>query len=116
MLRHLAGRLRRGGGRVLISVPNASSYQASIFDEDWIGWDIPRHLWHFSRETLMRIVAEAGLRVHQCFTVELKPFAAASAARSARAQQKRRAYAPGRISVLEAADAGSEIVLVAGRE
>jgi 2-polyprenyl-3-methyl-5-hydroxy-6-metoxy-1,4-benzoquinol methylase len=115
-LRRLAGRLRRDGGRVLISVPNASSYQALLFDEDWIGWDIPRHLWHFSRETLMRMVEEAGLRVHQCFSVELKPFAAASAARSARAHQKRPAYAPGPVSALEAANGGSELVLVAGRE
>jgi 2-polyprenyl-3-methyl-5-hydroxy-6-metoxy-1,4-benzoquinol methylase len=108
----LGSRLKPNVGRMLVSVPNASSYQASLYREHWIGWDMPRHLWHFTPETVMKLAAKACLRVSHCTTVELKSFAVTSAARATRVGAARPAYAPGNLRVLERADKGTEIVLV----
>ena len=39
-------------GILIIAVPNHRSYDAEFYKEDWAAWDVPRHLWHFSREGL----------------------------------------------------------------
>lgn len=39
-------------GLVYIEVPRADSWQAQIAGENWIHWDIPRHLTHWKETTL----------------------------------------------------------------
>lgn len=56
-------RLLAPGGRLFISVPNCDSWSARQFGPGWIGWDLPRHRTHFTRQTLARWAQEAGLVV-----------------------------------------------------
>ena len=74
VLGELRARLSHGG-RILVAVPNVEAFQARVFGEHWIGYDMPRHLWHFSQGTLRRTAEKAGLRVHWIGTVELRGFA-----------------------------------------
>jgi len=74
MLRTLGGRLATDG-RMLVAVPNVDAHQAQVYGEHWIGYDMPRHLWHFSVATLRRTAEQAGLRVVWMGTVELAGFA-----------------------------------------
>jgi SAM-dependent methyltransferase len=53
--------LLRDGGLVVVQVPNFASYQARRYGADWFALDLPRHRWHFSPETLWRLVGDAGL-------------------------------------------------------
>lgn len=39
-------------GYLIIAVPNYKSYDAQHYKHFWAAYDVPRHLWHFSRETL----------------------------------------------------------------
>lgn len=39
-------------GYLIIAVPNYKSYDAKHYKHFWAAYDVPRHLWHFSRETL----------------------------------------------------------------
>ncbi|MDR2651575.1 MAG: class I SAM-dependent methyltransferase [Prevotellaceae bacterium] len=39
-------------GIVVIAVPNCSSYDARHYKAYWAGYDIPRHLWHFTPKTM----------------------------------------------------------------
>jgi len=48
------------GGILIIAVPNYNSYDANYYKEDWAAWDVPRHLWHFSRNGLKNILNEKG--------------------------------------------------------
>jgi SAM-dependent methyltransferase len=48
------------GGRLLIAVPNAGSWQAGVFRASWFHLDPPRHLYQFSAAALRRILAAAG--------------------------------------------------------
>lgn len=83
-LRAIAAKTRPAA-RWLVRVPNAESWQAEACGERWIGYDMPRHLWHFSRTTLTKTLDLAGLRVLGARTVELPEFLHASLAESDRA-------------------------------
>jgi 2-polyprenyl-3-methyl-5-hydroxy-6-metoxy-1,4-benzoquinol methylase len=39
-------------GIVVIAVPNCSSYDAKHYKTYWAGYDVPRHLWHFTPRTM----------------------------------------------------------------
>jgi SAM-dependent methyltransferase len=58
-----AGRLLRPGGIVLIGLPNFGGYQARHFGEDWFGLSLPHHFYHYTRETLTRMLESCGFRV-----------------------------------------------------
>lgn len=47
-------------GILVIAVPNYNSYDAQYYKEDWAAWDVPRHLWHFSRQGLKSKMEEFG--------------------------------------------------------
>jgi 2-polyprenyl-3-methyl-5-hydroxy-6-metoxy-1,4-benzoquinol methylase len=44
------------GGNLLIAVPNIRSIEALLFREKWHHIDAPRHLYHFSPETLKKLL------------------------------------------------------------
>jgi 2-polyprenyl-3-methyl-5-hydroxy-6-metoxy-1,4-benzoquinol methylase len=58
-----AAHVLRPGGLLLLKTDNVASLDRRLFGEFWYGFDFPRHLTLFSRETLTAIVAAAGLRV-----------------------------------------------------
>ena len=58
-----ASRLLRPGGLVLIGLPNFGGYQARHFGEDWFGLSLPHHFFHYTRETLKRLLEHCGFRV-----------------------------------------------------
>lgn len=49
------------GGLLLAAVPNFGSIEARVFGRRWYSLDAPRHLYHFTPETLQRVVERAGL-------------------------------------------------------
>lgn len=51
------------GGRVIVAVPNFSSFQAFVGREGWFHLDLPLHLFHFSEQGLKVLMERAGLRV-----------------------------------------------------
>lgn len=42
-------RICKPGGIIIIAVPNFKSYDAQYYKEFWAAYDVPRHLWHFSK-------------------------------------------------------------------
>jgi SAM-dependent methyltransferase len=53
----------RPGGTLTIGVPNYRSLLSRTARNDWFYLDVPRHLWHFDRSTLRRLVESCGFRV-----------------------------------------------------
>ena len=72
-----ARRLIKADGKVVVAVPNIESWQARLFGGDWLHLDAPRHLWHFSIQTLSAIADRCGLRVvsARTFSLEYGPIA-----------------------------------------
>lgn len=60
--------LLRDGGILTVSVPNFGCWQRRAFGGRWFQLDLPRHLQHFDRSTLTRLVGEAGFTVRAART------------------------------------------------
>ena len=50
-------------GRLFVAVPNCKSWDAEYYGEFWAGYDVPRHVWHFDKESLERTLASAGFEI-----------------------------------------------------
>jgi 2-polyprenyl-3-methyl-5-hydroxy-6-metoxy-1,4-benzoquinol methylase len=53
----------RPGGLLVISVPNLDSWGYRFFGSAWSPLDLPRHLIHFTPDSLRRMVEQAGLEI-----------------------------------------------------
>lgn len=58
-----AHRMLRPGGYLYVEVPNAASWEAQLLAQYWGGWDVPRHCYHFSPDTLVRLLRQRGFTV-----------------------------------------------------
>ncbi len=50
-------------GTMIIAVPNFKSFDARHYREFWAAYDVPRHLWHFSRISIEKLFEKYGLKV-----------------------------------------------------
>jgi 2-polyprenyl-3-methyl-5-hydroxy-6-metoxy-1,4-benzoquinol methylase len=53
--------LLKDDGIILIAVPNASAWDASHYKKFWAAWDLPRHLYHFTPDSLLKLFASHQL-------------------------------------------------------
>ena len=51
------------GGKIFIAVPNYTSYDAGYYRENWAAYDVPRHLYHFSPQSMNVLMKMHGLNV-----------------------------------------------------
>jgi 2-polyprenyl-3-methyl-5-hydroxy-6-metoxy-1,4-benzoquinol methylase len=54
----------RKEGRLIIAVPNYTSYDASIYQEFWAAYDVPRHLYHFSPASMTVLAEKKGFIIN----------------------------------------------------
>lgn len=52
------------GGKLIIAVPNYTSYDAQYYQQYWAAYDVPRHLYHFSPKSML------WLAQHHQFTIQ----------------------------------------------
>ena len=62
--------LLKPDGVLIIAVPNFKSYDAEVYKEFWAAYDVPRHLWHFSRKSIKELGAKVNMDVLE--TVPMK--------------------------------------------
>lgn len=46
--------LLKDDGCLVVAVPNCSSYDAQKYKEFWAAYDVPRHLWHFTPDSIKK--------------------------------------------------------------
>jgi 2-polyprenyl-3-methyl-5-hydroxy-6-metoxy-1,4-benzoquinol methylase len=51
------------GGKAFIAVPNYTSKDADIYAANWAAYDVPRHLYHFSPQSMETLLAQHGLKL-----------------------------------------------------
>lgn len=56
-------KLLADAGRLFIAVPNYTSYDAEKYKEYWAAYDVPRHLYHFTPQTMQWLMKECGLKI-----------------------------------------------------
>jgi 2-polyprenyl-3-methyl-5-hydroxy-6-metoxy-1,4-benzoquinol methylase len=52
-------------GKILIAVPNYTSYDAAYYQADWAAYDVPRHLYHFSPASMKTLMELHGLKIEK---------------------------------------------------
>ena len=50
-------------GKLFIAVPNYQSLDAQIYRRDWAAYDVPRHLYHFTPQSMANLVKAHGLSI-----------------------------------------------------
>lgn len=50
-------------GTLIIAVPNYMSYDAYYYKQFWAAFDAPRHLWHFSRDSISKLFSDVNMKV-----------------------------------------------------
>ena len=58
----------KNNGRLIIAVPNYTSFDAYYYQQYWAAYDLPRHLYHFSPKSMTILLNEIGFEI-----VTLKP-------------------------------------------
>lgn len=52
-------------GSIFIAVPNYDSYDSQIYQEQWAALDVPRHLYHFTYQTMEVLAKEYQLKIKE---------------------------------------------------
>ncbi len=61
-------KLLKPSGTLIIAVPNYKSYDAKHYKQFWAAYDVPRHLWHFNKASVSKLVSNQSMKV-----VKIKP-------------------------------------------
>jgi 2-polyprenyl-3-methyl-5-hydroxy-6-metoxy-1,4-benzoquinol methylase len=56
-------KLLKPNGRIVVAVPNFKSFDAEYFKGFWAAYDVPRHLWHFSQQSIPKIFSEVQVKL-----------------------------------------------------
>ena len=66
--------LLKQDGVIFVAVPNHESHDAKHYREHWAGYDVPRHLWHFSKPAIQRLFQNHGLELQQIIPMKLDAY------------------------------------------
>lgn len=61
-------------GLIIIAVPNPKSHDSLYYKNKWAAYDVPRHLWHFTKETMNALLKKNGLKVLEVKPMKLDSF------------------------------------------
>ena len=56
-------RLLKKDGTIIIAVPNCDSWDAEYYSEFWAAYDLPRHLYHFTPDTMGKLLEKHSLTI-----------------------------------------------------
>lgn len=65
---HHLQRLLKKDGKLVLALPNYKSYDAEYYKEKWAAYDVPRHLYHFSKESIRNIFEKNNFQL-----IDIKP-------------------------------------------
>ena len=72
-VKHL-NRVLVNSGCLIIAVPNRESLDAEKYKENWAAYDVPRHLYHFSKDNISSLFSEVGLQLKEVRPMFFDPF------------------------------------------
>ena len=57
--------LLKPNGTLIIAVPNYKSFDAIHYKQFWAAYDVPRHLWHFNKASISKLVSKQSFKVQK---------------------------------------------------
>lgn len=67
-------RLIKPTGTIIIAVPNFKSFDAKYYKEFWAAFDVPIHLWHFSKTAIQKLFAKQNLKLTKVLPMKFDSF------------------------------------------
>lgn len=67
-------RITKPGGTIIIAVPNFKSYDARYYGAYWAAYDVPRHLWHFSKTAIEKLFGAEGIQLVKAMPMKFDSF------------------------------------------
>ncbi len=67
-------RMIKPDGTLIIAVPNFKSFDANYYKEFWAAYDVPIHLWHFSKTAIQQLFAKHQLQLVQVLPMKFDSF------------------------------------------
>lgn len=67
-------RIKKEGGFCFIAVPNCLSHDAVVYREAWAAYDLPRHLYHFTPNTMKQLLQNYGFNVVEILPMKFDSF------------------------------------------
>jgi 2-polyprenyl-3-methyl-5-hydroxy-6-metoxy-1,4-benzoquinol methylase len=67
-------RLVKPAGTILIAVPNFKSFDANYYGKFWAAFDVPRHIWHFSKTAIEKLFAEKEMKLIDVLPMKFDSF------------------------------------------
>lgn len=62
--------LLKPGAYMFIAVPNIESYDAVFYGKYWAALDVPRHLYHFSKQSLTKLIEKHALQLEAVYPMK----------------------------------------------
>ena len=66
--------LLKANGTLIIAVPNFKSFDALYYKNFWAAFDVPRHLWHFSQQSITKLVSKKEMKVTKTLPMTFDSF------------------------------------------
>ena len=66
--------LLKPSGTLFIAVPNCNSFDAKIYGEFWAGYDLPRHLYHFTKADMKLLAEKFGFKIVKILPMKFDSF------------------------------------------
>jgi len=67
-------RLLKPNGTIFIAVPNYRSYDALHYGNYWAAYDVPRHLWHFSKSAISKLFQAHHIELQKILPMKFDAF------------------------------------------
>jgi 2-polyprenyl-3-methyl-5-hydroxy-6-metoxy-1,4-benzoquinol methylase len=67
-------RLIKPTGTIVIAVPNFKSFDANFYGRHWAAYDVPRHIWHFSKTAIEKLFAEKEMKLVEVLPMKFDSF------------------------------------------
>lgn len=67
-------KLLQPDGVLMLAVPNSASYDAEYYKAFWAGYDVPRHLYHFSPDSFQTLASKTKLKIQEIIPMKLDAF------------------------------------------
>ncbi len=61
-------------GTLIIALPNYKSHDADYYKNYWAAYDVPRHLWHFSKKAMKLIFSEKKFEIVKILPMKFDAF------------------------------------------
>lgn len=61
-------------GVLVVALPNNKSLDAKVYKEYWAAYDVPRHLWHWDKESFTKFAEGCGYKLVKTKMLPLDPF------------------------------------------